>query len=305
MRKGYFMTLVEQFSVKNDCYKYNVNKSDSRYTKFQIRGPLGIMIHSIGTPQPKAQVLADGWNQAGKDVAVHAVLEPEKVIQCLPWNFRGWHGASGNNGSVNDTHIGVEMTEPNTIKYTGGATWVELGDGKNTRTHVLGTYKTAVELFANICLFYGLDPLADGVIISHSEGYKRGIASNHGDVEHLWTKQGLSTAQFREDINTRILEMKGVLGTTQYEELKLIANAQEKLIASQSSRIELLNNQVKELMERNEAKYKTLEDIPAWGYEAVKDAVDRGILTGVSATNLGLAWEDIRNLTLAYRRENG
>ena len=53
------------------------------------------------------------------------------------------------------------------------------------------TYKTAVELFAMLCKKYSLNPLADGVIISHKEGHSRGIASNHGDPEHLWTQLGM------------------------------------------------------------------------------------------------------------------
>ena len=65
---------------------------------------------------------------------------------------------------------------------------------------MLATYKCAVELFAYLCQQFGLDPMADGVVISHSEGCKRGIASNHGDVEHLWCKFGLSMGQFRKDI---------------------------------------------------------------------------------------------------------
>ena len=96
--------------------------------------------------------------------------------------------------------IGVEMTEPATIKYAGGASWVETGDGENTKNHVLAAYRYAVELFAYLCQQFGLDPMADGVVISHSEGCKRGIASNHGDVEHLWSKFGLTMAQFRKDI---------------------------------------------------------------------------------------------------------
>ena len=40
----------------------------------------------------------------------------------------------------------------------------------------------------------------DGVIISHHEGNQRGIASNHGDVEHIWNKFGLTMDQFREDV---------------------------------------------------------------------------------------------------------
>ncbi len=43
-----------------------------------------------------------------------------------------------------------------------------------------------------LCKTYGLNPLADGVIISHKEGHARGIASNHGDPEHLWRGLGMS-----------------------------------------------------------------------------------------------------------------
>ena len=125
-------------------------------------------------------------------------LRDGDVYQLLPWDFRGWHCGGG----ANNTHIGVEMTEPATIRYTGGSKWTETGDGENTKNHVLATYKYAVELFAYLCSQYNLDPLADGVVISHSEGCRRGIASNHGDVEHLWSKFGLTMAQFRKDIKT-------------------------------------------------------------------------------------------------------
>ena len=42
-----------------------------------------------------------------------------------------------------------------------------------------------------LCKKFGLDPLADGVVISHREGHARGIATNHGDPEHLWKGLGL------------------------------------------------------------------------------------------------------------------
>ena len=46
--------------------------------------------------------------------------------------------------------------------------------------------------------------MLDGVIISHSEGCKRGIASNHGDVEHIWNKYGLSMNRFRSDVSAKM-----------------------------------------------------------------------------------------------------
>lgn len=199
------MIIKEYFSVKNTCYKNNVNKVDSRYSKFQKNGPQGLMLHSVGCPQPSAEVFAKAWNAPrpfGIQVSVHAVLQADGLVyQCLPWNFRGWHSSSGKNGAAHDTHIGVEMTEPDCIKYTSGSNFT-CSNLEKAQEQAKGTYKTAVELFAYLCKEYSLDPLKDGVIISHKEGYKRGIASNHGDPEHLWTQLKLPYTMdtFRKDV---------------------------------------------------------------------------------------------------------
>lgn len=190
------MKITEYFSVNNDCYKSNVNKVDSRYTTFQSKGPRGLMLHSVGCAQPSALVFAKTWNKANYEVAVHAVLQADgTVYHCLPWNFRGWHAG----GSANNTHIGVEMTEPDCIKYTGGSSFT-CGNLAAAKAQVEGTYKTAVELFAYLCKEYGLDPMTD--IISHKEGHKKGVASNHGDPEHLWTqlKTGYTMDTFRQAV---------------------------------------------------------------------------------------------------------
>lgn len=180
------MNLIQNYLTESGCYK------SGRHITVQ-----GLMIHSVGCPQPKADVFMKNWNRADANACVHAIIEPDgDVYQLLPWEHRGWHSGGG----ANNTHIGVEMTEPSTIKYAGGANWTETGDGDNTKNHVFATYRYAVELFAYLCQQFHLDPMADGVIISHSEGCKRGIASNHGDVEHLWSKFGLSMEQFRKDI---------------------------------------------------------------------------------------------------------
>ena len=166
----------------------------------------GSTLHSVGCPQPKPEVFANIW-KTSTSACVHAVLGVDPyAIQCLP-TFperkkarRGWHGGKGSKGSVNDTHLSLEMTEPATIKYVGGASWIETGDGSNTKRHVLATYANAVQLFAQWCTEFNLDPLADGVIISHHEGNVRDVASNHGDVEHIWNKFGLTMNQFRQDV---------------------------------------------------------------------------------------------------------
>ena len=180
--------------------KQNIVTKNPCYTCGRTITVKGLMIHSVGCPQPRASVFANNWNNANANVCVHAVLQADgTVLQLLPWNRRGWHCGSGSNGSGNNTHIGVEMTEPDTIQYTGGSSFKDLNPAA-TKDFVTKTYRTAVELFAYLCKQYNLDPEKDGVIISHSEGHKRGIASNHGDVEHIWNKYGLTMAQFRRDI---------------------------------------------------------------------------------------------------------
>ena len=180
------MKLIQKFLTESGCYRAG--------KKIAVKG---LMIHSVGCPQPKASVFMKNWDKADAGACVHAIVEPGgDVYQLLPWDYRGWHCGGDGNG----THIGVEMTEPATIRYTGGSDWTETGDGRNTESHVLATYQYAVELFAYLCRMFGLDPLADGVVVSHSEGHRRGIASNHGDVEHIWKRFGLSMGQFRKDI---------------------------------------------------------------------------------------------------------
>lgn len=180
------MNIIKSFLTQNDCYKAG--------KKITVKG---IMLHSVGCNQPSAEVFVKSWNRPGLAKCVHAFLEPNgNVYQTLPWDMRGWHAG----GSANNTHIGVEMTEPACIRYTGrGSEWID-NNPTETKKHVLETYKVAVELFAYLCEQFNLNPLQDGVIISHSEGYKRGIASNHGDVEHIWRKFGLTMEQFRKDV---------------------------------------------------------------------------------------------------------
>ena len=104
------------------------------------------------------------------------------------------------------------MNEQDYIKYTGVSSFNEKKK-KKAQECVKRTYKSAVELFAYLCKVYKLNPLKDGVIISHKEGCARGIASNHGDPEHLWKGVGLSYTmdKFRKDVKKA---MDGTATTT-------------------------------------------------------------------------------------------
>ena len=176
------MKLVESIMTRNPCYTAG--------RKITVKG---LMLHSVGCPQPKASAFISSWNSPAHDTScVHGFIDGNDgtVYQTLPWNHRGWHCGSGNKGSGNNTHIGVEMCEPACIRYTAGSNFT-CSDMAEAKAVAERTYEAAVEMFAMLCKKYGLDPLADGAIISHREGHSRGIASNHGDPEHLWAQLGM------------------------------------------------------------------------------------------------------------------
>lgn len=180
------MNLNKLFLTNNDCYKAG--------KKITVKG---IMVHSTGANNPwlKRYLPDDGkigknqygnhWNTArpgGAQVCVHGFIGKlangtVATYQTLPWNHRGWHAG----GSANNTHIGFEICE----------------DGLSDRTYFEKVYKEATELCAYLCKEYGL---TEKDVICHCEGYKKGIASNHGDVMHWFTNHGKSMDTFRADV---------------------------------------------------------------------------------------------------------
>lgn len=201
------MNLKTLFLTKNDCYK-----SGKKHTV------KGIMPHSTGANNPNLRRYVgpdDGllganpnnnhWNTAkpgGIQVCVHAFIGKLKdgsiaTYQTLPWDMVGWHSGSGSLGSAknanNNGYIGFEICE----------------DDTNDPIYLDKVYKEAVELCAYLCKQYNLNPLADGVLICHSEGHKRGIASNHADVMHWWPKHGKSMDGFRADVAAAIRTSPG------------------------------------------------------------------------------------------------
>ena len=192
------MKITKAILTNNPCYKAGKT--------MKVKG---LMLHSVGCSQPSAMVFVKSWNTSSKKVCVHGFIDGNtgEVYQTLPWEHQAWHSG----GTLNSTHIGIEMCEPACIKYTSGSKFT-CSDTAKAKAMVERTYKSAVELFAHLCREYDLNPLADGVILSHSEGYKRGLASNHGDPEHLWNglKLPYTMDGFRQDV-------KSAMKTTLYK----------------------------------------------------------------------------------------
>jgi N-acetyl-anhydromuramyl-L-alanine amidase AmpD len=182
------MNIVQSYITKHRCY--------TNPTKITLKK---LMLHSVGVAQPSAAVIFNQWNNADTGVSVHAFIQPDgTVYQILPWEYTANHSGYR---ATNLTAIGVEMTEPKSIKYTGGASFTDL-DPAATQKHVKACYDTAVELFSYLCVKYNLDPLT--AILSHAEGAKQGLASKHADPEHLWARFGFTMDGFRAAVKMAV-----------------------------------------------------------------------------------------------------
>lgn len=127
--------------------------------------------------------------------------------------------------------------------------------------YVKQTTQTAVELFAKLCKFHGPDPLAPGVIVSHAEGDRLGIATDHGDPEHLWRGLGM-------DYNM------------------------DKFIAAVAAEMEdgMTKEQVLEIIKEYEAN-KTKQSPGSWSQADREWAEQNGVITGFGNGKMGYQGE--------------
>lgn len=267
------MRLLQCMLTGNDCYKAGRT----------IR-PKGVMVHSTGANNPtlrryvqpaastpgRAELLvqlganpnSNDWNRSGTNACVHGFIGKLAdgsiaSVQTLPWSWRGWHAGTGTSGkSANDTHISFEICE----------------DGLADPAYFQRVYREAVELTAYLCKQYGLNPLADGAVICHSEGYRRGIASGHADVEHWFPRHGKSMDDFRTDVAAELAPKPAPQPEPQPEK-----------------------------EDDGMTYYRTLDEVPEYYRAAVEKLVETGALKGTSEGVLNVSEDFCRTMTVLDR----
>ena len=195
------MRLLRRYLEHNDCFRAG-----------KTLKPVGIMVHSTGANNPFVcrYVPGDeviGYNMAGNhwdrsndewkrlfgsplNKCVHAFVGrladgSVGAVQTLPWEMRGWHAG---NGVGNDHYIGFEICE----------------DALDDPEYFERVFQEAAELTAMLCREFGIDPRKEGAVICHAEGYRLGVASNHADVHHWFSRFGKTMDDFRDDVVRRL-----------------------------------------------------------------------------------------------------
>lgn len=167
-----------------------------RYKAAEHFTPTGVVLHSIGTPQPRAEVLQRYWQNDGSPYVVHYMVDDQNILHCMPDNLKCWHVGSPGNSEW----LGIEMGEPSQIKYTSGATFT-VSDLATARAYAEAAYKNAVWLIAQLCKTYGWNPYT--AIWTHYEVTRQKLSNtDHVDPQHLWDGLGLgySLLTLRRDV---------------------------------------------------------------------------------------------------------
>lgn len=188
------LEIITKYMTQNGLY----NENDLIDVK-------GIILHSVGCAVDNVESWTTRWDKPTYvNALVNGFIDDKKAMLAVPCmekkgkSVRTYHVANRN---THASYMGFEMCEYAGIKYLGGGTW-DHSNIDEVAEYAKKTYANAVVLFAKLCEFHGLDPLGDGVILSHHEACLRGIASNHGDVEHIWKYIGLTMDQFRNDVKS-------------------------------------------------------------------------------------------------------
>lgn len=244
-------------------YEYEYQPATkNKYWNLPDQTTTGIVIHSIGCPQPKAQVLVNNFNKPGTTASVHGFVEPGRFIETAPTRVarRKAKKCYHVGGNWNNSRIGIEMCEPGTIKYTGGAIFQDLNP-ESTKKYINDVTATMVLVAADLCLFHDIDV---AMISTHAEAYKLKQGSNHGDPDHIWRHVGYSLVQFRKDVAARINELKG----------DYISNMTKQEFE------QILNDKFTEFEKRLPVVYKFIEDVPDWGRPSVQKLIDNKLMGG-------------------------
>lgn len=296
------MEIIEAFVTQNPLYQ--------QYTRIPVRK---LVLHSVGCPQPSAAVFARRWQTAR--YFAHAVLQADgTVYQVVPWDCRLMHV-----GAANAYSIGVEMTEPDCIRYTNGATFV-CSNWARAAAQVTGTYSTAVELFAWLCTQFGLDPNED--IISHAEAGELGIGTDHVDPEHLWRQLGMGYTMdgFRQDVyaemhkNTDEEDEESMVRYNNLEEVPSWAQGTVRALVDagalrgdEHGNLDLSMDMIRGMVIGAKyaavcnPRYETIEDMPGWAQAGVQRLVDRGALAGTGGGKLDLSLDMLRTMIVCQR----
>lgn len=212
-----------------------------------------IAVHYIGNAGTSAKANRNYFDNLKSTHATYASshyiigLDGE-IIQCIPEDEVAYCTNEANSYSIS-----IENCHPK-------------ADGKFTEA----TRKSLIELCADICKRYNLDPIKD--IIRHFDVSGKACPL-------YWVNHPDDFAKFKKEV-AEYIQNGG-------EDMSNISELEKRIQKLESA--------------QNEKRYKTIDDIPLWAEEAIKWFVDNKYLNGDGENGLDLTYENLRILVICYR----
>jgi N-acetylmuramoyl-L-alanine amidase len=230
-KDGVTMNIIEMYMTKNRCF------TQDRRIK-----PKGVMVHSDACKAGiKARDWFKRWNNLVCSKAVHFFVDDVEAVKYLHAEkdhvTRGWHCA----GKGNDMFVAFEMSEPKDYY---------------DKAYFNKVYANAVELTAILLRdVVGTTTVNEDTVLCHQEGYRKGLASNHADVFHYFSKQGKDMDDFRKDVKAKLTSME-----TKVEKPKVEVKPTEEVVKYS---YEFYVTKSGDTLGKIAARYKTTTDILA------------------------------------------
>ncbi len=189
------------------------------------------------------------------------------TVQTMPWDYAPWGCYQGWNGSCNDGWIQFEICE----------------DGLSDRAYFEKVYRESCEITAYLCKMFGIDPhgsikvgsTAVPTILCHKDSYRLGMGSDHADVLHWFPKFGKDMAAARNDVAA--------------------------ILKREKEDDDMTAAEVKEIIRKENPTYNTIDEVPSYWRDDIKELVDKGIIAGTGGGKLGLTKSDCKAAVLAKR----
>ena len=163
----------------------------------------------------QTRLIETNWKNLSKDSSnntTYAVTQLQKELDARGYSVNGIDGifGPGLKSAVEkfqkDNGLGVDgIVGKGTLRklQNRNGSYLKYNPAE-TQEYFENVYNKAVYACSRVLGKLGQKNINDNTVLSHAEGYKKGIASNHADVGHWWTLHGKTMDDFRQDVDRYI-----------------------------------------------------------------------------------------------------
>ena len=244
--------------------------SPDNYNRFNSRNVAYVVMHYTGNSADKAKNNANYFHNGYRGASAHFFVDEDSFYQSVRLCDRAWHceGADEyfHNTCRNANSIGIEMCTSGNYKVSAK------------------TKENAAQLCAYICGLLGV-----------TSGDVDTFVLRHWDVSHKECPAQMAGSGNKEWADFKV-RVKDILNkTNSKEEVDMTKEEVKKLIQEESAKA------VKAALDKQNAVYNTIEDVPDYWRDDIQALMDKEIIKGTGNGKLGLTYSETKMAVIVKR----